>query len=78
MANSNELIHAVRGPIILITIGILFALDNFTPYGFHQTWPVILIVVGVLTLAARASRTGSPSGPTPGPTPGSTQGGGTA
>jgi len=76
MANSSELIHAVRGPIILITIGILFALDNFTPYGFHQTWPVILIVVGVLTLLARASRTGSPSGPTPGSTSGSTQGGG--
>ncbi|MBI2680771.1 MAG: hypothetical protein HYX25_07170 [Candidatus Solibacter usitatus] len=72
MANSSEVIHAVRGPIILITIGILFALDNFTSYGFHQTWPVILIVVGVLTLLARASRTSSPSGPAPG----STQGGG--
>ena len=50
MISSSELIRAVRGPIILITIGTLFALDHFTPYGFHQTWPVILIVVGVLTL----------------------------
>ena len=70
MVNNNELIHAVRGPIILITIGVLFALDNFTRYGFHQTWPVILIVVGVLTLLARASRTGSAPGPSSGPTPG--------
>ena len=62
MATSNELIRAVRGPIILITLGVLFALDHFTPYSFEQTWPVILIVVGVLTLAARTSRTGSPSG----------------
>jgi hypothetical protein len=69
--DNRGLIHAVRGPIILITVGVLFALDNFTPYGFHQTWPVILIVVGVLTLLARADRAGttppgSPSGPTPG------------
>ena len=70
MANSSEVIHAVRGPIILITIGVLFALDNFTRYGFHQTWPVILIVVGVLTLLARASRAGSAPGSTSGPTPG--------
>jgi hypothetical protein len=66
MVNNNELIHAVRGPIILITIGVLFALDNFTSYGFHQTWPVILIVVGVLTLLARSNRAGSTPGPTPG------------
>jgi len=70
MVNNNELIHAVRGPIILITVGILFALDNFTSYGFHQTWPVILIVVGVLTLLARANRAGSTPGSPSGPTPG--------
>ena len=70
MANNNEIIHAVRGPIILITVGILFALDNFTPYGFHQTWPVILIVVGVLTMLARASRPGSAPGSSSGHTPG--------
>ena len=62
MISSNELLRAVRGPIILITIGTLFALDHFTPWGFHQTWPVILIVIGLLTLAGRATR----SGPTPG------------
>ena len=40
----QSLICAIRGPITLITVGALFALNNFTPYGFHQTWPVILIV----------------------------------
>ncbi len=30
MDNNNDLIRAIRGPIILITIGVLFALDNFT------------------------------------------------
>ena len=62
MIGSNEFVRAVRGPIILITIGTLFALDHFTAWSFHQTWPVILIVVGLLTLAGRMSR--------PGPTPG--------
>ena len=34
MISGNDLVRAVRGPIILITIGTLFALDHFTPYGF--------------------------------------------
>jgi len=62
MIAGNELVRAVRGPVILITIGTLFALDHFTPYGFQQTWPVILIVVGLLTLAGRATRPGPTAG----------------
>ncbi len=62
MINSNELVRAVRGPIILITIGALFALDHFTPWGFQQTWPVILIVIGLLTLVSRATRSGPTAG----------------
>ncbi len=62
---SSSLIHAIRGPIILITIGSLFALSNFTPYGFGQTWPVILIVVGVLTLLGRATASPGPEPPPP-------------
>ena len=30
MITGNELVRAVRGPILLITIGTLFALDHFT------------------------------------------------
>jgi len=62
MTNGNELVRAVRGPIILITIGTLFALDHFTPWGFQQTWPVILIVIGLLTLLGRATRSGPTAG----------------
>lgn len=62
MINGNELVRAVRGPIILITIGTLFALDHFTPWGFQQTWPVILIVVGLLTLVSRSTRSGPTAG----------------
>ena len=54
--NSNSLACAVRGPVTLITLGALFALNNFTPYSFGQTWPVLLIVFGLLTLLCRGTR----------------------
>ena len=48
-----DLVRAIRGPVTLIVLGGLFALDHLTPYGFRQTWPVLLIVYGALTLLAR-------------------------
>ena len=52
-ANERSTIRAIRGPITLITVGALFALNNFTQYHFDQTWPVILIVFGLLSLLGR-------------------------
>src|ERR1051326_6782424 len=46
-------IRAIRGPVTLITVGVLFALNNFTPYTFSQTWPVIVIVFGWVSLLSR-------------------------
>ena len=34
-ANEVSLIRAIRGPVTLITLGVLFALNNFTPYQFR-------------------------------------------
>ncbi|MFN7996364.1 MAG: DUF5668 domain-containing protein [Bryobacteraceae bacterium] len=56
--NEANLLRAIRWPITLITLGVLFALNNFTDFGFHQTWPVLLIVFGLLSLLGR-SVTGS-------------------
>jgi len=55
--NGNEvpLVRAIRGPVTLITVGVLFALNNFTPYRFNQTWPVLLIVFGLLSLMRRGT-----------------------
>ncbi len=64
--NDVSLVRAVRGPITLITIGVLFALNNFTPYRFDQTWPVILIVFGLLSLLRRGTQ---PYTPGPGAPP---------
>ena len=36
------------GPVVLITIGVLFLLSEFTHWHFHQTWPILLIAVGLV------------------------------
>jgi hypothetical protein len=40
---------------MLIAIGALFALAQFTAYGFSRTWPVLLILFGVLKLFERTT-----------------------
>ena len=52
--NSN-LFGAIRGPIVLITVGVLFALDHNGGYGFRQSWPVLVVVVGILKLLERTT-----------------------
>ncbi len=47
---SQYLLQSIKGPVIMITIGVLFAADRFTDYHFHQTWPVLLIVIGLMQL----------------------------
>jgi len=53
---NSSFIRAARGPLILITIGTLFAIDRFTQYRFSETWPILLIVVGVLGLLGGSRR----------------------
>ena len=63
--NSHTMFRAIRGPVTLITIGVLFALNNFT-LRLRQTWPVILIVFGLLSLLRRGTQ---PIGNMPPPRP---------
>jgi Domain of unknown function (DUF5668) len=65
----RSVVRSIRGPITLITVGALFALNNFTPYRFDQTWPVILIVFGLLSLLGRSMDRTEPMPPTPPPFP---------
>ena len=55
MNPTSAFIAAIRGPIMMITLGILFAVDQLGAYDFSQTWPVLIIVFGVLTLVERSS-----------------------
>ena len=47
------LLQAIRGPLVLIIIGILFLLQQQNVARLSQTWPLILIVIGVLRLLER-------------------------
>ena len=60
MNGNPGMVRAIRGPVTLITLGVLFALNNFTPYGFSETWPVLLIVFGAMSLFCRTSRSDVP------------------
>jgi len=41
----------LMGPVVLITIGVLFLIGKLgLGYSFHQLWPVLLIVIGLVKL----------------------------
>ena len=48
------LICAIRGPIMLITLGVLFAIDHAGGLEFERTWPALIIVIGLMKLLERA------------------------
>jgi hypothetical protein len=51
MTNSSPpLSKAIIGPVLLITLGSLLALDHAGIYAFSRTWSALLIVWGVLKL----------------------------
>ena len=53
-------IRGLMGPAILITIGVLFLLDRWRGdyyLSFHNTWPVILLVIGAVKLAEATAST---------------------
>jgi len=47
-------IRGLMGPAVLITVGVLFLLHQLHGgyFDFGNTWPVILIVIGLLLLAS--------------------------
>jgi hypothetical protein len=40
----------LMGPSILVTLGVLFLLDNVSNVDFGKTWPAILLVIGIFKL----------------------------
>lgn len=59
--------QAIRGPILLITIGVLFAMHQAGVLHFSRTWPLIIIVIGVLKLIERLAIPQAPSPQAGGP-----------
>ncbi len=60
MNASAAFYRAIRGPLVLITLGVLFALDYFSHMPFYRTWPVLLIVLGLLKLLERMASGSDP------------------
>ena len=77
--NAASLIQAVRGPILLITVGVLVAISQAGYFSFGRTWPVLLIIFGLFKLL-EMSLAPKPtfSGPYAGPPPVNPPSGGTA
>ena len=61
----GSLACAIRGPVMLITLGVLLALDQLGPVSFARTWPALLIVFGLFKLAESAAGGKPPSLPNP-------------
>ncbi len=67
--------RTLMGPAVLITLGGLFMLERMHGPGFGRTWPILLLVIGLIKLLG-SSHSGSmppPSPPTSGPIQGEVQ-----
>jgi len=49
----SEKRNILTGGLILITLGVLIFISKTTNYSFGQTWPILLIVIGISTLIYR-------------------------
>ena len=47
---SASLVRALRGPVLMIAVGALFAAEYSGGPGFSRTWPVLVILVGLFKL----------------------------
>jgi hypothetical protein len=50
-----RVVHALSNSIWLLVVGFLFLLDSFHIFRWENSWPWIIIVVGVMMLAKRAA-----------------------
>jgi hypothetical protein len=48
-----QIAQAARGPVMLITFGVLFAMHQAGVVSIWRSWPLILIVLGVMKLIER-------------------------
>jgi hypothetical protein len=52
-------LRSLMGPLIIITVGVLFLIAQFSRYSFGDLWPVLQIVIGAVLVAQQlASKQG--------------------
>jgi len=61
--NQYLILRRLRGPLMLVTIGVMALLDQYGVLSFGKSWPLILIVLGVLQLAERMALSQTPPPP---------------
>src|SRR5437870_10763472 len=49
-ANCGSRGRSYVGPVVLLTLGTLFLIQSFDGPGFHRTWPLLLLVIGLTKL----------------------------
>ena len=49
--------HSLMGAAVLITLGVLFLMENFYIIPFDRSFPVLLLVIGCVLLIARTGST---------------------
>lgn len=62
-------VQAIRGPILLITLGVLFAIQQAGFISLYRTWPLIIIMIGILKLIERMAVQHPSTTPVRGPQP---------
>ena len=51
----HPIIDAIRGPLMLVTLGLLMAADQMDRIGIDRSWPALLILFGLMKLASYMS-----------------------
>jgi hypothetical protein len=64
-----RLFRALRGSVWIVLIGVLFLLDSFDILSWGRSWPVIIIVAGLMAIFQRLSYSAAVATPYPYPTP---------
>ena len=49
--------RSLIGPAVLVTLGVLFLLQEYYIISFEQSWPVLLLVIGVMIFLSRPAPT---------------------
>jgi Domain of unknown function (DUF5668) len=61
--NQYLLLRRLRGPAILLTFGLTALLNEYGVISYGHSWPLYLIVIGILQLAERAALSQAPLAP---------------
>lgn len=55
---------SLMGPVILISLGAMFLVDQFVPgWRIGRTWPLLLVIIGVMKLLDSTRPPRPPQGP---------------